>query len=130
MSANMTRQQSGRPALDRQLEGIGWALFLLMIGGIGFLQSVPQGTWLVGTGLIMLGLNIARYLKGIRVSHFTIVIGILALLLGIGGITGLNVPFFPVLLILIGADILIKIAVRNGPAVTPDGTVERGSSAQ
>jgi len=130
MSANIARQQSARPALDRQLEGIGWALFLIMIGGIGFIQSVPQGTWLIGTGLIMLGLNIARYVKGIRVSNFTIVIGILALLLGIGGITGLDVPFFPVLLILIGADILIKIAVRNGPAVTPDATVERGSSVQ
>jgi hypothetical protein len=60
MSANFAGQPAGRPALDRRLEGIGWALFLIMIGGLGLVPSVPQGTWLVGTGLIMLGLNVAR----------------------------------------------------------------------
>ena len=53
MNANIADQHTARSALDRQLEGVGWALFLIMIGGIGLMQNVPQGTWLVGTGLIM-----------------------------------------------------------------------------
>jgi len=84
-----------------------------MIGGIGLIQSVPQGTWLVGTGLIMLGLNVARYSNGLRTSNFTVVLGVLALLIGIGGITGLDVPFVPVALIIIGADVLFKLAPRR-----------------
>jgi hypothetical protein len=42
-----------------------------------------------------------------------VLLGILALLFGIGGMTGANLPFFPILLILIGADILVKVATRH-----------------
>jgi hypothetical protein len=124
MSANIVGQQSARPALDRRLEGIGWALFLIMIGGIGLIHTVPPGTWLVRTGLIMLGLNVARSVNGIRMSNVTLVLGVLALLLGIGGMTGVDLPFFPLLLILIGADLLFKVATRNEQAVKPEATVE------
>jgi hypothetical protein len=116
MSANIGSQQTTRPALDRRLERIGWALFLIMIGGIALIRNVPQGAWLVGTGLIMLGLNLARYLSGIRMSSFTVIVGVLAVLLGVGGVTGVDLPFFPILLILIGADILVKVVTRRGPA--------------
>jgi hypothetical protein len=46
-------------ALDKRFEWIGWGLFLIMLGGLALVPNhlVPQGTWLVGTGLIMLGLN-------------------------------------------------------------------------
>ena len=113
MDANVVSEHAPRPALDRRLEGISWALFLIMIGGIGLIQGVPQGTWLVGTGLIMLGLNAARYVNGLGVSYFSVVLGVAALALGVGGMTGLDVPFFPVLLIIIGADVLFKVATRN-----------------
>lgn len=113
MDTNVAGQHVEPPALDRRLEGVGWALFLIMIGGIGLLRAVPQGTWLLGTGVIMLGLNIARCVNGLRVSHFSIVLGVAAILLGAGGMTGLDVPFFPVLIIIIGADILFKVATRN-----------------
>ena len=52
--------------LGQRLERIGWALFLIMIGGLALLPDgwVPEGTWLVGTGLIMIGLNVVRHLQG------------------------------------------------------------------
>ncbi len=39
-----------------------------MIGGLWLAPSqlVPEGTWLIGTGLIMLGLTAARQMDGIR----------------------------------------------------------------
>jgi hypothetical protein len=133
MNAHRENQHSGRPSLDRRLEGIGWALFLIMLGGLGLIQSVPEGTWLVGTGLIMLGLNVARHVNGMRINHFTVVLGIMALLLGLAQLTGLPLPVLPVLLILIGADILIKTAARNETAahpLSPQGIVERGRGEQ
>src|SRR3972149_2042115 len=78
-------QDTQKAALNKRLESIGWGLFLIMIGGIWLVpdEQVPEGTWLIGAGLIMLGLNLARYLNGIRMSGFTIVLGILALASGL-----------------------------------------------
>ncbi len=71
-----------KDTLDHQLERIGWALFLIMIGGLMLLPGVPSGTWLIGTGLIMLGLNAVRYFKGIPTVRTTTTLGIIALAWG------------------------------------------------
>jgi hypothetical protein len=104
----MVTQDPTKQALDQQLERVGWGLFLIMIGGLAFLPSVPSGTWLVGVGLIMLGVNAARYANGIPMSNFTLVLGAIALLSGLGSMTGLNIPVWPLLLILIGTNIIVK----------------------
>lgn len=97
-------------ALDKRLEAIAWALFLIMIGGLGLIpgDQVPEGTWLIGVGIIMLGLNLLRYFYGIRTSGFTIVLGTLALLSGLGDLLGIDMPVLPIILILIGANIIYK----------------------
>ncbi len=104
-----TSNQDTQIALNKRLEAIGWGLFLIMIGGIWLVpdEHVPQGTWLIGAGLIMLGINWVRYLKGIKTSGFTIVLGILALLAGLGGLFGVK-PLVAILLILMGASIILK----------------------
>jgi hypothetical protein len=106
----------GRPekgTLDGQLERVGWALFLIMIGGLALLPSgwVPEGAWLVGTGLIMVGMNVVRYLKGIQVSSFTTVLGVAAMAAGLFSIAGIDFPVFPILLIAVGAQILYGVLV-------------------
>jgi len=45
-------------------------------------ETIPEGTWLIGVGVIMLGLNAARYMYGIKMSGFTVVLGIIALSIG------------------------------------------------
>jgi hypothetical protein len=105
-----------REALDHQLERVSWALFLIMIGGLAFVPAVPSGAWLVGTGLIMLGLNAARWMNGLRTSTFTIVVGVAALALGVAQVVGTDLPVFPLLLILIGASILWRTFVERKPA--------------
>jgi hypothetical protein len=102
--------ETEKQALNKRLETIGWALFLIMIGGLGLIphELVPSGIWSIGVGLIMLGLNAARYLNGIKMSGFTLVLGTIALLTGVGELLGLDLPVLPILLILIGASILLK----------------------
>ena len=97
-------------ALNKRLETVGWAFFLIMIGGLALIpdSTLPEGIWLIGVGLIMLGLNAARYYYGIKMSGFTLFLGTLALLSGIGDMLGLDLPVFPILLILIGASIIIR----------------------
>lgn len=107
---NKSAQKSEASVLNERLEKIGWALFLIMIGGLGLVpgEQVPEGTWLIGVGLIMLGLNAARYLNAIEMSGFTLVLGVIALLTGIGDFIGAELPVLPILLILVGAHIILK----------------------
>ena len=109
--------QTSKAALNKRLETIGWALFLIMIGGIGLVpkEQAPEGVWLVGVGLIMLGLNVARYMNGIRTSNGTIVLGALALISGIGNLLGLDLPVFAILIILIGANLLLRQLFQDRP---------------
>ncbi len=86
---------------------------LLTIAWLVPKEQVPEGIWLVGVGIILLGLNAARYFNGIKMSNFTIGLGILALLVGIASFAGVDLPLLPIVLILIGADIIFKIVTRQ-----------------
>ena len=94
---------------------MGWALSLVMIGGLMPVPDVPGGTWLVGTGLIMLGVNAARRLNGIPASTFTLVLGTAAIPFGGAEVLGTSLPVLPLLLILGGASILWRTVVEQTP---------------
>jgi len=102
-------------AVSKRLDDVAWALFLILIGAIWLLPAgtVPEGTWLVGAGLILLGINAVRSLKGIKMSGFAMVLGVLALVAGVGHLAGLNVPVFAILFILIGASIILRPLVTK-----------------
>ncbi len=115
----MTIAQTGKQVLNKRLETIGWGLFLIMIGGLALIpkEQVPEGVWSIGVGLIMLGLNAARFLNGIKMSGFTLVLGAIALLSGIGDMAGVDLPIGPILLIVIGANLLLKpLLEKDQPA--------------
>jgi len=102
-------------ALDKRLDATGWALFLIMIGGLWLAPegTIPEGTWLIGTGVIILGLMVVRYLYGIKVNVFWLVLGIVALAFGISSVFGLNIPVLPILIIIIGINIILKPLIQK-----------------
>ncbi|MGD8539624.1 MAG: hypothetical protein PVI66_12990 [Candidatus Aminicenantes bacterium] len=108
-------QDLKKNVLDKRLDSIGWALFLIMIGGLWLAPegTVPEGTWLIGTGIIILGLMAVRYLNGIRLSGFWLVLGIAALAFGISSVFGLNIPVLPILIIIIGLNIILKPLIQK-----------------
>ena len=103
------------PGLNRRLEEIAWGVFLIMIGVLWLLPggALPDQTWLVGAGLIILGLNLARYSKGLGVSPFTTVLGATAVGGGVAGMYGIDVPVLAVLPIFIGAQIIVRPLMRR-----------------
>jgi hypothetical protein len=103
-------QEAEKQALNKRLESIGWALFLIMLGCTGLVpeEMIPQGVWSIGVGVILLGMNAARYGYGIRMSGFTVILGILALLTGIAELFGADLPIFAILLIIVGASMLLR----------------------
>jgi len=96
--------------LNKRLEAVAWGLFLIMLGGSLLVgrENVPKGWWTIGVGVIMLGLNLARYLTGIKMSGFTVVLGCLAVIGGILELTGMEQIEGAVLLIILGAYLLLK----------------------
>ena len=102
-------------ALNKRIEAVGWGLFLIMIGGIALIpdNQVPNGLWLIGVGLIMIGVNGVRYLNQIKMSSFSLVLGIVALIAGLSDFVGIDLPMFPILLILVGASILFRMLVEK-----------------
>lgn len=103
-------QDPAKVALNQRMEAIAWGCFLIMAGGFMLVPEaiVAKGFWSIGVGLIMLGLNAARYVNQIRMSGFTTVLGIIALVggflerLGMEGIEG------ALLLMILGAYLILK----------------------
>ncbi len=99
-----------KAALNKRLEAMGWGLFLIMVGGFMFVpgESVPRGVWSIGVGVIMLGLNVARYVNGIKMSGFTTALGIISILGGVLQLMGMEALEGGILLIILGAYLILK----------------------
>ncbi len=98
--------------LNRNFEVIIWGALFVWWGVILLFDSLPEGTGLTGTGLILVGLNAARRLNGISVSGFYTTLGVLALVWG-GLLLAAVVlplpsepPIFAILLITLGVLLL------------------------
>ncbi len=101
---------SEKTALNKRLETMAWGLFLIMLGGFAFVPKnlAPEGLWSIGVGLIMLGLNAARYFSKIRMSGFTTVLGAISVLGGVVQLLGVRHLEGAFLLIILGAYLILK----------------------
>lgn len=100
----------GKAELNKRLEAIGWGCFLIMLGGFILVPGdvIARGVWSIGVGVIMLGLNAARYFSGIRMSGFTTFLGVVSLIGGVLQLVGLEVIEGAFLLIILGVFLLVK----------------------
>jgi hypothetical protein len=105
-----------KAALNKRMEAVAWGLFLIMVCCRLLVPAaaVPKGVWSIGVGLIMLGLNLARYLTGIKLSGFTVFLGIVAIIGGILSLVGLPQIEGPIFLIVLGAYVLLKPRFDRG----------------
>jgi hypothetical protein len=99
-------------ALNRNFEAIAWGALFIWWGITEFFTTLPDGTGLIGIGLILIGVNVARSLNSLPISRFSPTLGTLALVWGglelFGALLSLpfELPVFPILLIVLGAIIL------------------------
>jgi hypothetical protein len=120
---NTTTKESVGHKQGKRLEEIALALVLIMTGGLWLAPKAlfPDGTWLAGAGLILLGLNAARRIRGLKMSGFGLLAGLIALGSGVGRIIDMDLPIVPALLIVLGAALIIKTAAT--PGKTENGPV-------
>ena len=100
---------------SERIENTGWGLFLIMLGLIWIVPDgiLPEGTFLIGTGLILLGLNYYRHSQNLNVSRFGIFLGLVAILAGLANYFGQPISIFPIIIILWGISIIWKIIFKK-----------------
>ena len=110
-----------KQSLNSMLETVAWGLLLILWGITILFDFVPAGIGLLGTGLILLGLNGVRSLNGIPTRGDTTIFGILALVWGSLELADvyLDLPFelsdwaiFAILLIVLGGILLARSLLR------------------
>jgi hypothetical protein len=104
--------------LNRVMEALTWG-GLFIWWGISVLPGfLPNGLDAAGTGIILLGLNVARSLRGIPTNGFSITLGILCLVWGALDMTRsvfhapYKLPVFAILLIVLGVILLASALLR------------------
>jgi hypothetical protein len=109
-----------KSVMNERLEAFAWGLFLVMLGGLWLLpaNTAPDDAWLIGAGLIMLGLNLGRYLNEIPMSGFTITLGTVALATGLAGAFDLRFPIIAVAIIAIGLWVMFRPLVHHEPRIS------------
>ncbi len=98
--------------LTRNFDAIGWGALFIWWGISVLVTSLPAGTVAIGTGVILIGVNVARKLSGVPISRFSTTVGILALVWGVLELVGVllslpfELPMFAILLIVLGVIVL------------------------
>ena len=91
---------------NKTLDSLAWGLFVILIGVgwfIGATYEMDTGSYIaIGVGLILIGLNLARNQMGVKISKFSLFVGIVALAIGVAGVLGYALDLFLTVIILIG----------------------------
>ncbi len=103
---------------SKHLEEIAWGLLLILTGIVWIVPGIPIpfGTWLVGTGVILVGINAVRYAVDRRFETFSVVLGIVALTAGVGEFLSVDVPIIGLCLVAFGAVLLLAPLRRRRAA--------------
>ncbi len=118
---NKNVNNAKRSAIDNKvLDGLAWGCFLILLGLIWFastLYPIDTGAYVaIGIGIILVVVNLTRLAIGIKVSKFSLFIGVLAFALGTAGLIGYSLHLVPTIIILIGLFIVaegLQRATRN-----------------
>ena len=112
---NSTDKGEDKVAMERFLDDVGWGALFITVGVLWLVPAgqFPRGTWMIAIGVILLVLNVARYMLRIRVNGFTMVAGTVALLAGAGAAYAVDLPIFPIALVVIGVCLLLGSARKN-----------------
>lgn len=99
--------------LKRDFGGLVWGALLIWWGIAELPGLLPHGAGALGFGLILLGLNGVRLLKGAHAKSLSVTLGILALLLGSLQLAEstlalpVELPIFAILLVALGLIFLV-----------------------
>jgi hypothetical protein len=92
--------------LARKLDAAGWGLFLIWLG-IVLLAKAETSVALLGIGIIMVGVQLARLFLNLRLEGFWFVVGLLFVVGGLWQLADTRLPLVPILLIVAGLALVL-----------------------
>ncbi|MGB9960131.1 MAG: hypothetical protein ACPLKQ_06400 [Candidatus Bathyarchaeales archaeon] len=94
------------------LTSLAWGLFFVWMGicwVAGEYFGISTASYVaLGAGLILIGLNMARTSLGMKLSKFSLFIGIVAIAFSGTALMGYTLPFWQTIIILIGLFIIAE----------------------
>jgi hypothetical protein len=119
MQASQTEsfRDSDRRLVKRRIDAVGWGLLLMLTGGAFLIpdEHLAGVAWLIGVGIVLLGVAGVRYLNGLGPGVGNLVLGSVSLAGGLAGLFGLSLPLLPILLILFGVCLVISPLLEKEP---------------
>jgi hypothetical protein len=112
-TTNADNTSADNTNLAHRLDVLGWGVFFLMTGVLMLFPSLPEGTWLVGLGALMLGLAAVRVGLGLAFEWFGVILGIGALVAGFGTIAGVYIPVFALFLVACGVALIAGVVSKG-----------------
>ncbi len=95
------------PDPHRQIDSAAWAVFFIWLGVV-MLAGLPWDWFLVGVGVLILGAQMIRQQRNLKVDRFGVVIGFIILAAGMWDLLALPLPLMPIILIVLGGYLLWK----------------------
>lgn len=99
-------QKVPKSDLARKLDAVGWGLFLIWIGVV-LLARAEASLALLGIGVIIVGVQMARVFLKLNPEGFWLVVGLLFVVGGIWQLLDAKLPLVPILLIVAGLALLL-----------------------
>lgn len=94
------------------LDVVGWALFLIW-AGVAWLMEISLGWGIIGTGILILGLQAARVLSHAKVDVFWLIVAMAFVVGGFWELWEVAIPLAPVILIVVGLGLLVWYCTKT-----------------
>lgn len=98
--------------LSDRIDLFGWGILLLAVGAVSLLPSLPDWSWLVTAGIVMLAMSAVRAWLHLAVHGVTVVVGIVALVAGVSSAAGFETSVWPIVLVVLGVTFIIGALYR------------------
>ena len=107
---SVNERSDGWRVTEGLLDDLGWGTLLISVGVLWMMPEgkLPHGTWMIAAGFIVLLFSAARAVHKATVNGFSVAVGALAVIAGIGAAFDVRLPMFPIGLIVIGLCMLLS----------------------
>ena len=105
---------SAGATLGDRIDTVGWGLLFVVVGVVSLVPSMPDGSWLIAAGLVILMVSAARAWLGLPIRGAAVVVGLVALSAGVFTVIRLDDAIGPFVLVVLGLSVIVGSLVRPG----------------
>lgn len=102
----------GKRELESRFDTVGWGLLFMLFGALALPNGTAEYASVAAVGAAMLGLNLVRIFVDLPVRWFSIILGTVMLVAGIGALAGLHMDVFVLFFVLAGVVTIVGAVVQ------------------